>query len=161
MERKHCTLDDGPDSQLSRSSELQPSWVAWIKSDRVAQMDSSPEILARAFYIEDLLLCFHLLLGKITIQAVWDCNNGQIGLSRRRGGRGREEETCRVLLKRPFQVLLTLRWPKIKSSNLKCQFSVIGFSQNLPLSYSLPCFLVFCSPRYLLRRFFFFCMPSL
>lgn len=52
-------------------------------------MDSSPEILARAFYIEDLLLRFHLLLGKITIQAVWDCNDGQIGLSRRRAGRKR------------------------------------------------------------------------
>ncbi|GAA6087199.1 uncharacterized, partial [Tachysurus ichikawai] len=49
-------------------------------------MDSSPEILARALYIEDLQLCFHLLLGKIAIQEVWNCNDGQIGLSRRRGG---------------------------------------------------------------------------
>lgn len=89
MVTKHCTQSDGRDSQLPRSSELYPSWVAWIKSDRVALTDSSPEILAGAFYIEELLLRFHLLLGKITIQAVWDCSNGQIGLSRRRGGRKR------------------------------------------------------------------------
>lgn len=52
-------------------------------------MDSTPEILARAFYIEDLQLRFHLLLGKIAIQEVWNCNDGQIGLSRRRCGRER------------------------------------------------------------------------
>lgn len=110
MVRKHHPRGDGPDSQFPLSSELWPSWVVFYKKWQGGTNGFLSRDFGHGFLT--LRICCYASTCSLARSPSRQCGTAITGRLASAGEMvgGREEKTCHVLLYRPFEALLTLKW---------------------------------------------------